>query len=144
MSCFKVEHIKTFKEYTISGGALYSKLQVVGATKIYLWDYGYWYVSLEDWGEIFRDVLLNMPKYTADKFDCENFAMLTTARVLEKYHLNTCGVAVGASPFGEHGYNLFVAKIEGGTELFILEPQSGDIYPVEQPEGYKPRIIILG
>jgi len=39
---------------------------------------------------------------------------------------------------------LFVAKVEGDTKLFILEPKTGDIYPIEKPEGYKPEVVILG
>ena len=144
MSKYRVEHIKTFKEYAISSGELASKLQVVGAASVYFWDYSYWYISLEDWGKVFQDVLLNQPTYVVEKFDCEDFAMLTTARVLEKYRLNTCGLAIGASPLGEHGYNLFVARVDSETKLFIIDPQIGDVYPIEQPEGYKPRVIILG
>ncbi|GAG79637.1 unnamed protein product [marine sediment metagenome] len=145
MSKLRVEHIKSFKEYRLYIDELRPKLRAIeSAVELYLWDYYYWYISLEDWGKVFEDVLLNQPKYVSDKFDCEDFAMLTTARVLEKYRLNTCGVVVGQSPFGEHGYNLFIARVDDKAELFILEPQDGMIYPVTEPEGYKPRIIILG
>jgi hypothetical protein len=144
MSKFRIQHTKTYQQFKTDANTLRSLLSVIAAKSIYLWDYSYWYVSLEDWGEIIRDVLLGMPKYTAEKFDCENFAMLTTTRVLERHQLNTMGIAIGKSPWGEHGYNLFVAMVDDATRLFILEPQTADIYPIEQPEGYKPRIIILG
>lgn len=110
----------------------------------HLWDYNYWYVSLEDWGKIFEDVLLNMPKYMTDKFDCENFAVLVAGRVSEKYKLNTCAIAIGQSPFAYHGYNLFIADVDGEAKVFILESQNGMIYPIEEPEGYLPELILIG
>ena len=143
MSKIKFEHVESFKEYFTTQENLQSKCSLLGLEALYLWDWSYWYVSLEDWGEIFRDVLLNLPKYSR-RFDCENFALLVLARVTERYGLNTCGVAVGESPFGEHGYNLFAADVDGKLKLFILEPQNGMVYPVSEPEGYKPRLVILG
>ncbi len=80
-----------------------------------------------------------MPKYTVDKFDCENFAMLVSARVAERYKLNTCAIAVGESPWGEHGYNLLVHE----DGLIYFEPQTGDF--IEVGDGsYKARLVIFG
>jgi len=136
----KVEHIPNFKEYEIGRRELVAKLEILGLESLYLWDYRYYYVSHEDWGKVFADVLLNMPEYTRDKFDCENYAMLTVARVSEKYKLNSCGMAIGQSPFGYHGFNIFLSD----AGLFYLEPQTGDIYPVAEDSGYKAEIIIMG
>ena len=148
MSKLKVQqpiiHLPAFTEYSISLPDLNALLLKAGIAQIYLWDWTFWYVNLEDWGRVFADVLLNMPKYTTEKFDCENFALLTSARVSSIYQLNTCGVAIGESPFGEHGYNLFVARVDNETKLFILEPQNGMIYPIEQSESYKPRLVFIG
>lgn len=139
-----INHLPTLKEYTIPREDLRSLLQDKGAEQIFLWDSNYWYISLEDWQRIFPDVLLNKPKYVTDKLDCEDFALIATARVLEKYQLNTCGIAIGQSPFGEHGYNLFVAEVDGKAELFILEPQNGLVYNIDEPSGYKARLVIMG
>ncbi len=108
---------------------------------VYIWDSQYWAVSLEDWKRIFNDVRSSLPKYLLDRFDCEDFAMLVMARVLERYGLNTCGVATGQVPFGYHGYNLFVARHDNGYfYLHVLEPQTGEIDPL----GYNKDTVIFG
>jgi len=136
----KVDHIPNFTEYPISKNELWSMLEPLGLTRRYLWDGQFWYVSHEDWGRIFTDILCNMPKYTKDKFDCENFGMLVSARVSEKYKLNTCGIVVGNSPWGYHGYNMFLSD----QGLFYLEPQNGEVYSVVEDSGYKAQIVIFG
>ncbi|GAH59944.1 unnamed protein product [marine sediment metagenome] len=108
--------------------------------KAILWDRRYYCVKHSDWGRIFSDVLLNMPKYTKDKFDCENFALLVSARVAEKYKLNACGIAIGDSPWGYHGFNIFLSDVG----LFYLEPQNGDVFPVGEVSGYKADLVIFG
>lgn len=95
----KVDHIPNFQEYPMGRAQLLDMLErMPGLINIHLWDSQYYHVCHFDWGRIFEDVLLNMPKYTKDKFDCENFALLVSARVSEKYKLNTCGIAIGDSP----------------------------------------------
>ena len=142
MSKFRVEHIKTFTELSLNRGQLRTKLtKTFNANEtLYLWDYNFWYVSHKDWGKIFDDVLMSMPKYTIDKFDCEDFAFLVTARILEKYRLNTCGICVGQSPLGKHGFNIFLSE----KGLFYLEPQTGEVYPISGDSGYHAEIIIIG
>ena len=136
----KVEHLPRVTEYELSRQDLRGQLQVLALENLYLWDNKYWYVSLEEWGKVFADVLLNMPKYTVDKFDCEDFALLTSAKVSERYHLNTCGIAIGDSPWGYHGFNIFVSE----AGLYYLEPQDGMLYPVTEDSGYKAQIVIMG
>jgi hypothetical protein len=135
----KVAHLPRLTEYQLSLVELSERLQPLKLEKSYLWDNNFWYVSLEDWGKVLKDVLFGMPKYTADRYDCENFAMLTGARVSERYLLNTCGVAIGQSPWGEHGYNLLVHK----DGLIYFEPQTGNFIEVENGS-YKARLVIFG
>lgn len=142
MSLFrvKVEHLPKLPEYELSAQDLSEQLQTLGLEKLYLWDHKYWYASLEGWGKVFADVLLNMPKYTTDKFDCENFALLTCSKVSERYQLNTCGIAIGDSPWGYHGFNIFITEVG----LYYLEPQDGMMYPTTEDSGYKAQIVIMG
>ena len=142
MSLFrvKVEHLPKLTEYELSAQDLAEQLQTLGLGKLYLWDHKYWYASLEDWGKVFADVLLNMPKYTTDKFDCENFALLTCSKVSERYQLNTCGIAIGDSPWGYHGFNIFITEVG----LYYLESQDGMMYPITEDSGYKAQIVIMG
>ena len=141
MSRFKgnIEHIPNLTEYEISGTDLHGILQVLNLKQEYLWDRNYFYVSHEDWGKVFKDVLLNMPKYTADKVDCENFAMLVSARISEKYELNTCGIAIGDGPTGRHGFNIFLSD----AGLFYMEPQTGVVYSVDENSGYRADLVIF-
>jgi len=136
----KVEHLPSLNEHEVSRRELVVKLEVLGLKSLYLWDYCYYYVSHEDWGKVFADVLLNMPEYTRDKFDCENYSMLTVARISEKYKLNSCGIAIGQSPYGYHGFNIFLSD----AGLFYLEPQTSMVHSIEEDSGYKAEIIILG
>ena len=136
----KIEHLPSITEIEMSSSQLRSLLQPLGLRELHLWDSRYFYCSHEDWGKVFTKVLLGMPKYTAEKFDCEDFAMLASARTLELFKLNTCGIAIGQSPFGYHGFNLFIS--DAGP--FYLEPQTGMMYPIEKSEGYKAEIAIFG
>ena len=91
--CFK--KLKKFKEYHISRAGLQSLvMQSYPAVTVFLDDNDYYYVSHEDWGKVITDVLIGMPKYTVEKFDCENFANLCRCRTSSNYKLNTMGVAV--------------------------------------------------
>ena len=84
-------------------------------------DRQYYYATMKKWKEIFSNVLLNMPEYTVDSFDCENFAFLTTSRVNERYHLNTCGIAIGMG--WAHSFNVFIAD----DGVHTLEPETGEV-----------------
>jgi len=134
-----VEHLTKPIEYQLNATELSAMLQPLGLERAYLWDYNYWFISLMDWGKILKDVTFGMPKYTVDKFDCENAAMLVSARVSERYHLNTCGIAIGQSPWGEHGYNLLVTE----TNLIYFEPQTGDFIPTDDGS-YKAHTVLFG
>ena len=140
----KVDHLPSITEIEMSSSQLRNLLQPLGLRELYLWDSRYWYTTHEDWGKAFEKVLLDMPKYTAERFDCSNFAMLASARTSELFKLNTCGICVGQSPWGYHGFCLFLSRVDNEDKLFILEPQNGLIYPIEEPEGYKPEILIMG
>ena len=140
----KVEHLPSITELEMDASKLNNLLQLLGLRELHLWDSRYWFTTHEDWGKVFEKVLLDMPKYTAERFDCSNFAMLASARTSELFKLNTCGICVGQSPWGYHGFCLFLSRVDNEDKLFILEPQNGLIYPIEEPEGYKPEILIMG
>ena len=140
----KIEHLPNIAEFDMSSSQLRNMLQPLGLHELHLWDNQYFYCSHEDWGKVLEKVLLDMPKYTAERFDCSNFAMLASARTSELFKLNTCGICVGQSPWGYHGFCLFLSRVDNEDKLFILEPQNGLIYPIEEPEGYKPELLIMG
>lgn len=136
----KVEHLPKVTGIEMSRPDLELMLEPLGLEKAYLWDSRYYYASHEDWGKVFGKVLLNMPKYIYDIFDCENIAFLVSVRVAELFHLNTCGICIGKSPAGYHGFNVFVSE-EG---LSWLEPQTGEVFPVQEKSGYIAELVIFG
>jgi len=136
----RIEHLPSITEFEMSAATLKGLLEPLGLRELHLWDSRYFYCSHEDWGKVLAKVLLNMPKYTAERFDCSNYAMLASARTSELFKLNTCGIAIGQSPWGYHGFNLFVSE----AGLFYLEPQTFDIYNVEENSGYKAELVIFG
>jgi hypothetical protein len=135
-----INHVPNYTEFIIEVNDLSAMLSGIGISPRYLWDSLYYYVSLQDWNEIFIDTLKNMPAYTVDKFDCDNFALLTMARITEKYKLNGVGIAIGNSPYGYHGWNIFIAS---PLELLYLEPQTGQIMELAET-GYKADYVVWG
>ncbi len=139
MSTINVNHVPNYNQLQMPANELSDMVNNVSIAEKILWDGQYYYLSLVDWRDLFTRELKNMPAYTVDKFDCEDYAILLVARILERYKINGCGIAVGESPLGEHGYNVFVSE----GELWIIDPQIGDIMPFINTEGYKPRIVIF-
>ena len=144
MSHIKIQqpviHTPSFKEYDISGKELQAKLEAIGLElPVRRLDSRYYYVSHEDWGIIFKDILQNMPRFVSEKWDCDDFSFLTKARVGEKYQINAIGAVIGDSPMGRHAWCLFFSEVG----LFYLEPQNGIVYSVEENSGYKGDLIII-
>ena len=136
---------KALVEYEISSVDLLSLIRVTyPKALVFLDDNRYYCVAHEDWGTVIRDVLLNMPAYLTEKFDCENVSNLCRCRTSSIYKINTMGEAVGPSPWGYLAFNLFVSVVGGEPKLFILEPQSGDIYTVEEDSGYSIDRLVMG
>jgi len=107
---------------------------------IYL-DDRYYCLTLEDWNPIFWKVVTGLPKYLAERFDCDDFAFVVSYRITERYGLNGCRVALGNTPMGYHAYNLFIT---GSGELFYLEPQTLEVSPVSvNTLGYITDTIIM-
>jgi len=135
----KVEHVNSFKEYQTDKTILSRMLAAEDIGTDMLWDSFYYYYSFGDWVRVFDDILANMPKYTTDKFDCDNFALLTVARIMEKYHVNGCGIAIGDSPMGYHAWNIFITQ----TSLYYMEPQIGKVLDLKG-DGYTAHYVVWG
>ncbi len=127
-----------FIQYPLTGDQVFNLVKQA-TDHVYIWDSQYWALSLEDWKTVIKDILADLPKYLADKFDCEDFAMLTMTRVTERYEINTMAAVVGQVPFGYHGFNIFVAVEDGQPKAHILEPQTGEI----DPAGYNVDTVIF-
>ena len=87
----KIEHLPSITEIEMDASKLNSLLQPLGLRELHLWDNRYFYCSHEDWGKVFEKVLLDMPSYTAEKFDCVVTPDL--ARVMGLFFADgTCGL----------------------------------------------------
>ena len=105
-----------------------------------LWDSTYYYTKAEDWAEVFDYIYFkfDMPKYIAERTDCDDFALLMKGLVSAFFGLNYFGVVLGSSPMGYHAWNLF--KADNG--LLQLEPQTGKFFPLGEKD-YKPEWVLL-
>ena len=136
----KVEHVPSYKEYITDKPIITRMLNEANITgPNMLWDSFYYYYSFGDWLKVFDDILTNIPKYTTDKFDCDGFALLTVARITEKYHINGCGIAIGDSPMGYHAWNIFITQ----TKLFYMGPQTGTVLDLTG-DGYTAHYVVWG
>lgn len=102
-------------------------------------DNDYYYVLQEDWGIIFDDVLQDLPTYTTEKFDCDNFADYTRVQVASKYGINTCARVDGNTYRGRHAWCLFYDELG----FHQLEPQTGEVMELDDKR-YVPDQIIMG
>lgn len=106
----------------------------------FIWDGNYYLPTSEEWQKILQEITATRPSYLEDRFDCENFAMWTASMVAQKYQYNSCGVCIGQSPWGYHGFNIIVPSDAG---LLYYEPQTGDFEELDGA-GYKADYILIG
>lgn len=95
-------------------------------------DYQYYALSLEDWKEvltILHDILINELKayYTAEVFDCDDFALLMNALVVyASYKLLNKQLAFAIAWSKIHAFNIFITN---NYRVYIYEPQTNQIFP---------------
>lgn len=140
---------KKYDRTAVNSKWIQVELQKLNVNVRNLWDSYYMALSPEDWAEAMLDVAKNMPAYTAEVFDCDNFALLTAGRTMERYQTNGIGIAIGESPWGAHVWNILVSWENGeGDEpgvarLTCYEPQTGQFFELNT-EGYTLDAVIWG
>lgn len=105
-----------------------------------IWDANYYLLSLDEWKIVLDDVRQGLPAYLKDRFDCDNYAIVTSARVSLNYMINSCGIAVGAG----HAFNLILAYEDGKVVPHTYEPQSTGEIVFDPPHLIVSRTVILG
>lgn len=138
-------HIPRFTEYGVDYIALRS-LMVNGIgleIPMSMHDTFYYYVSLEDWGKILRDLVFSSSLYKRDKFDCEDYAMKAWVVCRERYGINTLGVVHGDTDLGHHAFNILYY----GDGFMLFEPNegfpfSGSAFDIGE-YGYKPELVLI-
>jgi len=133
--------IELTSEHKVSAQEVYNILYAkYPNVDLQLWDANYYLLPLDDWKEVLDDVRVGLPDYLKDKFDCENFAIVTSARVALNYLINSCGIAVG----GGHAFNLILAFENGKIVPHTYEPQTKGKIEFDLPYLVVDRTVILG
>ncbi len=103
----------------------------IPAYSISLADEKFYVETIDKIYQIIEFDLLDQEEYHADWFDCENFALLFSARTALIYKLNSLGTAFGNiyDPITNkllfrHGFNLILAHENGILKLCLYEPQT--------------------
>jgi len=135
---------KVYNETTVNAQWVYYELRKLNVDCTHLWDSYYVAYTVDAWAEILIDVIKNMPSYVGQEFDCDNFALLTAARVMERYSSNAIGIAIGDSPMGAHAWNIFITWEDSEARIRFYEPQTGEVMELENDQGYKIKQVIWG
>jgi len=115
------------KDVAVIGGMASARLRHLSPCSCYFFDNIYYYPDGKTWANILWDVLSGMPSYVADRWDCEDYSLLTKTRIGERYKINGIGVAIGDSPLGYHAWNVLLMD---ENTLKYLEPQTGDVFDI--------------
>ena len=121
----------------IPAGALATMLDDRGID-FYFFDSKIVYPTHQRWGELFWDVLSNIDPWSKEYWDCDDISLLVKSRFAERYRINGIGIGLGMAPGGYHAYNIFLSE----KGLFILEPQTGEVWPLTAKSKYKTDWVI--
>jgi len=103
-------------------------------------DSKFWTCSESHFQRIVAFNTINLRRYKADRYDCDNFAFSFKAEVAMDFGLNNVGIVVDHT--GGHAYNIVVFS-NGSVKLF--EPQNDSwVEPASsKPYTFKAGIILL-
>ncbi len=114
----------------------------IPARSISLADEKFYVETIDKIYQIIEFDLLDQEEYHADWFDCENFALLFSARTALIYKLNSLGTAFGNiydpatnKLLFRHGFNLILAHENGILKLKTYEPQTDETMDYKKGEG---------
>ena len=95
-----------------------------GSLQLCLLDDFYYAPPWKTWEKIYQHSGLKKRAYKAEKFDCDKFAYVLSAKAFDDLEVNICRPVIDAS--GGHAYNcVFYLKSDGKIGLHFFEPQNG-------------------
>lgn len=124
--CFKTVQVIDAKPeitfYEMTGDDVRKELLALGMQFLYQLDSTYYYTTQWGWEQAIAWVrkVYKFPKYTAEKFDCDDFAILMKGLISSEFGINTCAFIIGNE--GRHAFNL--CRTDEGWKM--LEPQTGE------------------
>ena len=105
--------------------------------------------TMEGWGEVLYDLVLDSDLYQKDIYDCEDYALKAQCICAEKYGLNSFRMCIGDMPQGKHGFNIFFEHTEddGIGDIYLFEPNggfehSGEAFKIGE-HGYFPQVVLI-
>lgn len=121
---------KTYDRNRIhSNGDIWQPQQVQREVKKYVdevriqWEDGKYIVcDINTIAYVLQHSIVDDLKYTADYFDCDNFASLFKSLTAIRYHLNSIGRVINYQ--GRHAFNVALTK----NGLYVIEPQNDTNY----------------
>ncbi|GAG88752.1 unnamed protein product, partial [marine sediment metagenome] len=107
------------------------------------------YTTMEGWGQVLYNLVLDSELYKKDIFDCEDFALKAQGICAERYGLNSFRMCIGDMPQGKHGFNIFFERTKDGGigDVWLFEPNggfehSGEAFKVGE-YGYQPQVVLI-
>jgi len=134
--CWLLNLFRTVPE--VSGAVTSVRLRHLSPCSCYFFDNVYYYLEEAEWNKVLWDVLTSQPVYVEERFDCDDFSLLTKVRVVERYKINGIGIAIGSSPMGYHAWNIYIQ--DGG--LICIEPQTGERWKLGDRTDYREEFIL--
>jgi len=112
--------------YEAPQGSIGPELRALNIKILYPLDSQYFYTTTWGYGQAVDYIrrIHSFPPYAAEKFDCDDFAILLKALLSEYFGLSAVGIAIGETATGgAHAFNY--ARAESGW--ITIEPQTGQI-----------------
>ena len=147
-SVVNIEHKPVLgPEQVIGVTDMVAKINALPVTwkKVKVTDVYYYAPSWDGWRKAIDYEQPKLPKYYADKFDCENFAGWFRHKIAEDFGINTYAEVEGWADFQDgrgsqrHGWGVFT----DGQYFYQTETQSGIIMDIDD-KFYIPDEITMG
>ena len=112
-------------------------LTLTGITSgnIHAWDSWYSFTDPTSWNRMIRELTdINTIKYYTNRRDCDNFATMLHAKIIELFRLNGFANVLGevwrTSDGAYVGWHMWNAYFSSGRRIFYVEPQTDGITEV--------------
>ncbi len=135
----KIEKISEAKKETIKELFNKKRKDVINLTpvKVYVIDEKYNLTNIKNIQKFLLKDLTNYKNYSAEKSDCDDFAIKLWARFKELHPNFALGFAISNS----HAFNIF---IDDQLKIWIIEPQTDRVFEYKNVKSkYKLKMVII-
>jgi len=135
----KAFDVQTYKTFSRN---IRINLSDLGMNKGRIWtaDNEFYYTDKKTMREIIEYDWTDKKEYVAERYDCDNFADVFSAHMMEIFDLNTAGVAwhielvdpEDDSHIGWHRANVILVKEDGEKAYYLYEPENDGWTKIEK------------